>query len=607
MNSSIIIQNQSLGPEHAPWVIAEMSANHNGSLERALKIIESAALSGATAVKLQTYTPQSMTLDLQKEGFVINHPKSLWYQRSLFDLYAEAQTPYEWHKILFDYCKKFNIIGFSSPFDPYAVEFLESLEVPCYKIASLELNDYALLESVARTGKPVFVSTGTSTLQEVEEAFDYLKTHKSGPIIILKCTSGYPTPFEESNLNTLKHLKNHFGPLIGLSDHTTGTAAAIAAVALGACAIEKHFTLDRNDGGVDASFSLEPQEFAALSRETKNAWSALGEVWYGSCPSEKPSVGLRRSLYVVQDVHKGQKVNCDRVRAIRPGSGLSPKYLKEIKDQTFSQDVDAGTPLSWNQLENNKVSLKKLKAASVPIIAIVQARMNSSRLPGKVLMSLAGTSVLEHVIERLKRVKSIDAIVIATTQEEADSLIEHQAIKLGVSCLRGSSEDVLSRYYKAAEAYQAKIVVRITADCPLLDSDLIEAMIEDYQLNCSQLDYLSNTIDRTYPRGLDIEIFSIHALRDMQERALNPLDREHVTRLIHQDPRRYVCKSFKQEKDLSFHRWTLDTPLDYLYLAQIYSQLLPKNRQFSTQEVLDWVKENPSWALMNSIVLQKKD
>lgn len=602
----VSIQGKNLGPEQAPWIIAEMSANHNGSLERALQIIEAAASSGADAVKLQTYTAQGMTLNTIQKGFIIDQPQSLWYGRSLYNLYEEAQTPWGWHKILLDHCKKLNLIGFSSPFDEQAVELLESLSVPCYKIASLEINDYRLLDCVASTKKPVFISTGTSSFQEVEEAIERLKKNGSGQVIVLKCTSAYPTPYEEANLRTLEHLKKYFGPLVGLSDHTLGTATSIAAVALGACAIEKHFTLARSDGGVDSAFSLEPSELRSLCEESKKVWRSVGQVHYGPNSSEKPSLALRRSLYITQDVQAQESVSVSNVRSIRPGGGMSPRSWEQIQGRKFCQSLPAGTPLSWELLEALPMQVPKPLAAPIRIVAVVQARMGSTRLKGKVLMPLAGKAVLEHVIERLKRSKHLSHIVIATTTFQEDDPIESLALSHAVGCVRGSSEDVLSRYVLAANNYQAHAVVRVTSDCPLIDADVVDGIITRYLESYHSCDYISNTIERTFPRGLDVELFSYQMLIDLHERSKTACEREHVSLHIHREINRYACLNYQQAQDLSFHRWTVDTSLDYAYLDAIFAELYLKDPLFGTKQVLEWVRQNPQWAFINSLVKQKK-
>lgn len=346
----IKINGHCIGREHPPFIIAEMSGNHNGSLERALAIVEAAAAAGAHAVKLQTYTADTMTLDLEEGEFFIDDPDSLWQGTSLYKLYQKAYTPWEWHEAIFKRCRERGIIGFSTPFDESAVEFLETLDVPCYKIASFENIDLPLIKKVAATGKPLFLSTGMATLAELDEAVRAARAAGCRDLILLKCTSTYPADPKNSNLLTIPHMRELFGCPVGLSDHTLGTGVATAAVALGATVIEKHFTLNRADGGVDAAFSLEPAEMKTLVVETERAWQALGRISYGPSENERPSLKHRRSLYIVKDLQAGDVLTTDNLRAIRPGLGLPPKYLPLVMGKRIKNDVKRGTPLAWELL-----------------------------------------------------------------------------------------------------------------------------------------------------------------------------------------------------------------------------------------------------------------
>lgn len=330
-----------------PFIIAEMSGNHNHSLERALAIVEAAAKAGAQAVKLQTYTAETMTLDIDEGEFFIDDPNSLWKGTSLYKLYQQAYTPWEWHQPIFDRCRELGIVGFSTPFDATAVDFLESLNVPCYKIAAFENTDLPLLKKVAATGKPVLVSTGMATIAELDETVRTLRENGCSEIVLLKCTSTYPASPENSNLRTLPHLKELFRCQAGISDHTMGIGTALAAVALGATVIEKHFTLSRAEGGVDAAFSMEPEEMRSLVKESERAWQALGQISYGPTEGEKASLKHRRSLYISQDLTAGAVLTSENVRAIRPGLGLSPKYYDTVLGKPVNRDVKRGTPLSW--------------------------------------------------------------------------------------------------------------------------------------------------------------------------------------------------------------------------------------------------------------------
>ena len=348
---SIQIAGREIGPNHPPFIIAEMSGNHNQSLERALEIVEAAAKSGAHALKIQTYTPDTMTLDLDEREFHISDPKSLWAGTSLYQLYGEAYTPWEWHKPIFDRARELGMIPFSTPFDDTAVDFLEGLEVPCYKIASFENTDLPLIRRVAATGKPLIISTGMATVAELDETVRAAREAGCSDLILLKCTSTYPATPENTNILTIPHLRELFGCEVGLSDHTMGIGVAVASVALGASVIEKHFTLNRADGGVDSTFSMEPAEMTQLVIETKRAWQALGQVSYGPTEVEKKSLQYRRSLYVVQDLNAGDVLTKENVRAIRPGLGLPTKYLEVVLGKTVKQDIRRGMALGWELLE----------------------------------------------------------------------------------------------------------------------------------------------------------------------------------------------------------------------------------------------------------------
>lgn len=345
------IQERLVGPEHPPFIIAEMSGNHNGSLEKALALVDAAADAGADALKIQTYTADTMTLDISEGEFFIEDPSSLWKGESLYSLYQKAHTPWDWHKPIFDRCREKGMIGFSSPFDATAVDFLQTLNVPAFKIASFEIVDIPLIRKVAATGKPMIISTGMSTEQEIAEAVQAARSANCGPLILLKCTSSYPADPKDSHLNTIPYLKEKFGVYTGLSDHTLGTAAAVASVALGAVAIEKHFTLSRAEGGVDSAFSLEPDELRRLVEETRLAHRALGSVRLGSTEGEAKSLVFRRSLYATTDIAAGEALSERNIRAIRPGMGLPPKHWDELLGKRAKTNIKRGTALSWELIE----------------------------------------------------------------------------------------------------------------------------------------------------------------------------------------------------------------------------------------------------------------
>lgn len=350
MRGEIKIADRLIGRDHPPFVIAEMSGNHNQSLERALGIVEAAAKTGAHALKIQTYTPDTMTLDLDEREFHISDPKSLWAGTSLYKLYGEAYTPWEWHEPIFKRARELGIIAFSTPFDDTAVDFLESLDVPCYKIASFENTDLPLIRRVAATGKPLIISTGMATVAELDETVCATREAGCKDLILLKCTSTYPATPESSNILTIPHLRELFGCEVGLSDHTMGVGVSVASVALGATVIEKHFTLNRADGGVDSTFSMEPTEMTQLVKETGSAWQALGQVSYGATAAEKKSIQFRRSLYIVKNLKAGDVLTTENVRAIRPGLGLPTKYLEHVLGQRIVKDVKRGAALTWELL-----------------------------------------------------------------------------------------------------------------------------------------------------------------------------------------------------------------------------------------------------------------
>lgn len=350
MKLEVKIGSRFVGPGHPPFIIAELSGNHNGSLEKALELVDQAAKAGAHALKLQTYTADTLTIDYDKDEFWISDENSLWKGESLYKLYQKAFTPWDWHKPIFDRCKKLGMIGFSTPFDDSAVDLLESLEVPCYKIASFENVHLPLIRRVAKTGKPMIISTGMADVTNIHDAVEAARGAGCKDIILLKCTSAYPSDPKESNLLTIPHMSELFKVPVGLSDHTLGIGAAVAAVALGGCAIEKHIVDSRDGGGVDAAFSMEPQELKALVEETHRAWQALGSVFYGRMAKEEKSLQFRRSIYVVKDIKAGEVFTAENIRIIRPGLGLLPKYYEKVLGKKVKTDLKRGQALSWDHI-----------------------------------------------------------------------------------------------------------------------------------------------------------------------------------------------------------------------------------------------------------------
>lgn len=342
---SVTIAGRKIGPGEPPYIICELSGNHNGSLDRALKLIEAAAATGCDAIKIQTYTPDTITINCDGPGFVIDG--GLWTGRTLYDLYKEAHTPFEWHEAMFAKAASCGVTMLSTPFDHTAVDLLESLEAPAYKIASFEIVDLQLIARTASTGKPLIISTGLANLSEIAAAVRTARENGCSEIVLLHCISSYPAPTEQSNIRTIPHLAEAFGVVSGLSDHTLGTATSVASIALGGSVIEKHFTLARADGGPDAAFSLEPEEFRRLCRDCHDAWLSLGEVGYDLKSAEKNSIVFRRSLYAVAPIAKGNIFTSSNVRSIRPGYGLSPAALPDILGRTARRDIGYGEPLAW--------------------------------------------------------------------------------------------------------------------------------------------------------------------------------------------------------------------------------------------------------------------
>lgn len=345
-NKFITINGTKIGPDHPPYIIAELSANHNGKIEQALKSIEVAAQCGVDAIKIQSYTADTMTINCDEDDFQIKG--GLWHGYKLYDLYQWAQTPFEWHQQLFDKAKEVGITLFSTPFDETAVELLENLNAPAYKLASFEITDLPLIKRIAQTGKPLIISTGMANKEEIEDAINTARENGCIDLVVLHCISAYPAPAEQANLATIADISKRFDVISGLSDHSLGTVVSVTSIALGACLIEKHFTLDRNDKGPDAEFSLEPDEFKRLVNETKAAYQAIGIAGYERKPVEESSIKFRRSLYFVKDIEQGETITEQHIKRIRPGYGLAPKYYQDLLGKKVKQTICRGTAVSWN-------------------------------------------------------------------------------------------------------------------------------------------------------------------------------------------------------------------------------------------------------------------
>lgn len=350
MRNSITVGHKQIGPEHEPFVIAEMSGNHNGLKERALEIVRRAAETGVDCLKFQTYTPDTLTLNAETEDFIINDPKSLWNGRQLYDLYGEAYTPWEWHAELFAAANELGVLAFSTPFDESAVDFLDELGVPMFKVASFEVTHLPLIRKIAKTGKPMIISTGMASIQEIQEAIDTAREGGCEDIVILKCTSAYPADASDANLATIADMRERFGVQVGLSDHTLGTGVAVAAVGFGATVIEKHFTLDRRDGGVDSEFSLEPWEMKLLKEETLRAWRARGEVRYDGTANEQKSRQFRQSIYPSRDIAEGEVFSRENLKICRPGLSLAPRHFDALLGKRARRAIAFGERLTENDL-----------------------------------------------------------------------------------------------------------------------------------------------------------------------------------------------------------------------------------------------------------------
>lgn len=594
------IAGRALGPEHPPYVIAAMSANHLGRRERALAILEAAAAAGSDAVTLQTYTADAMTLPSAGPGFSIDRSPG----RTLYDLYAEAQTPWAWHAELFERARALRLAILGSVADPAGLARLRSLDAPAYRIASCELGDHELVAACAATGRPLLLSTGMAGLDEIEEALAVARAAGDGGLALLHCVSGHPTPVAEANLRRLGMLARHFGVLLGSSDHSAGSAVAVAAVALGARIVEKHVTLARADGGPDAEFALEPHELAAVVSGCRTAFHALGTGAPGLAPSERANVSLRRSLYVVEDVPAGAPLTRANVRAIRPGYGLPPRELPRVLGRRTRVSLARGTPLRFDHLAgeqpvaSNQPSPALRSAARLPshrrvrAAAVIQARLGSARLTDRELLPLAGAPVLSHLIERARRIPGVDVVCVAAPagdahQRIADLVRKHE----GVLLVRGPEDDVLRRFLLALDATDADLVLRIRADRPLLDPAIAGAVLA--LLRSARTCLAATAPESGYPLGYDVEAIEARALRSADAEARGSDERERVTPFLWRRPERFPAVTLDRAPSLRHWRLALDTPDDYGRIAALFEALHPRDPAFGFEAVREHLERHP--------------
>ena len=586
--STITIADRRIGPFEPVYLVAELSANHKGQLKRALALIRAARRAGADAVKLQTYTADTITLDAAGDWFTVCGGTP-WDGRTLHALYQEAATPWEWYPQLAAEAAAQGLALFSSPFDVTAVDFLEAQGVPAYKVASFELVDLPLIRRIAATGKPMILSTGMATLGEIEEAVLTARAAGAREIVLLKCTSAYPAPPEEMHLRTLPHLASAFDVPVGLSDHTLGTTVPIAAVALGACLIEKHFTLSRAEGGVDAAFSLEPDEFRAMAEAIRTTEQALGSVQYTLTAAEARNRVFRRSLFAVQDLRAGDCFTRENVRSIRPSHGLHTRYWEQIVGQYAVQDIARGTPLDWSLIGGAP------GAPSGPrVLGIVQARLGSTRLPGKVLADLQGQPMIRHILDRVLRAQRVHAVVIATTTDLSDDALAAYAEHAGMGCYRGPVDDLATRLRDAAHAFGGDVLVRVWGDCPCVDPAILDEALD--RLLTERLDYISNSIaaGRTYPYGLDFEIYRAELLERLCATTTDPFYREFPFEWVMAHRTEWAVGNMRLPEDWSHLYLTVDYPEDLALIRKVYQALYRPETAFGWREVVAWLTQQPA-------------
>ena len=619
------INNHKIGKNFPTYIIAELSCNHNQNINIAYKLIDEAKKAGANAIKLQTYKADTMTIKSDNPLFKDCLNGTLWEGKTLYDLYSEAYTPWEWTKELKEYANSLEMDLFSSPFDTTAVDFLEKLDIPAYKIASFEIVDHVLIKRIAQTGKPVIISSGMASFEELQEAIDILRNNGCKQICMLKCTSAYPAKTSDANLLTMKDMSEKFNVITGLSDHTLGIEVPIASVVLGGCVIEKHFTLSRNSGSADDAFSLIPEEFKKMVDSVRIVEQTLGKITYGGVKKENSSKKFRKSLFIVEDIKKGDKLTNKNVKPIRPSYGIHTKFYEDVLGETALVDIKKGTPLHFNlitcsseKLKNQKEikitediqdsknffekynkELIESKISELQIDIIVQARTGSTRLPNKLMKYLEDKLVIEHVIERLKRSQYAKNIIICTTDKKNDDVIENFCIDKNIKYYRGSENNVLKRYYDTASLYKSQIIVRITSDCPLVDPNIVDNMIFTYlekNLKFLHPKYSFGDNQKTmggFPDGCNPQIFSFELLKETYSSAITDFDKEHVcpymvrkfNNFCYQIPDIDIYKNI----DFKTLHLSLDTPDDYQKLKIIFENVYKNNEKFTIYDVLEFL------------------
>jgi len=596
----IKIGERSIGEGEPCFIIAEAGINHNGQLELAKKMVEAAKKCGADAIKFQTFKTEEFIADKQLKWTYEREGKKI--TENQYDMFKKVELSYEDHVELLEHCKKVGIQFLSTATSPEAVDILEKLGVPAFKIGSDDLTNYPLLEYVASKGKPIILSTGMSDLEMVKRSIDVIRKSGNDDVIVLHCISQYPTPPGEVNLRAIKTMEKELDLPIGFSDHTEGVYVPIAAVVVGACVIEKHFTLDKKLPGPDQELSADPKEVSELVKGIRTVELALGSGIKKPTKFED-AIGIRvtrRSIVAKKDIFKGELIRPEHLTLKRPGDGLSPDLLTKVIGSTAKTDIKQDEMLTKEMFKPKK------------IVCIVQARTGSTRLPSKVTKEICGKTVLELLIERLKQSSKIDDIIIATTTNPKDKVIAELAERNGIKFFRGSEEDVLGRYYGAAKAVNADIIVRVTSDCPLLDVDGMDSLIDHFLMD--EVDYAVDIGDtgvhfnpNGMPLGLGSEVMKFSALERAQLSNADAAQREHVTLYLEENPDKFKLRYYDSPEYARGNnfRLTLDTPEDFELIKAIYENLY-KGRPISLKKVFEFLETNPRLARSNMHVGQKK-